>query len=409
MSAFPSFIPPLSFPRGMLSGFRLAVLLTVISCLSVSAQSRSGAPPSFDALSAKADAARDADDLDQAVALYKRALTLHPKWAEGWWSLGTIYYDRSAYPDAAHAFQRLIATDPNNGAGQLMLGLCQFELGQDEAALQNLQAGHRFGVVQDPQLRRVVLYHEGLLLLRQHKFSSAQKALTLLAREDVEDQNAPLALGMSVLLIPPADVPPEGSTGREIILRVGRAETLGVAEKLDEAKKMYASAIEMGKDFPNLHYAYGRFLLEFHEADEALAQFQEEIQNNRGHVQSYLEIAAVNYQVDSAAGVQYAEKAVRLDPSAPFGHYLLGLLYLDTGEYEKSVAELEIARKSFLDKPEVYFALGAAYARLGRGEDAARARDIFKRLSAQNEQATPDTYGNAATSLQPPQEPDNPK
>src|SRR5216683_6554080 len=119
MSAFPSLIPPRSFLRAMPDWLRLAVLLTVISCLSVSAQSQSAPPSGFDALSAKANAARDADDLDKAVVLYKRALALRPKWTEGWWSLGTIYYDRNAYADAARAFQRLIATDPNNGEGQL--------------------------------------------------------------------------------------------------------------------------------------------------------------------------------------------------------------------------------------------------------------------------------------------------
>ncbi|HTE91601.1 MAG TPA: hypothetical protein VK639_21815, partial [Terriglobales bacterium] len=45
---------------------------------------------SFAALSKRADEARDADRLKEAVALYTRALALQPKWKEGWWSLGTI-------------------------------------------------------------------------------------------------------------------------------------------------------------------------------------------------------------------------------------------------------------------------------------------------------------------------------
>jgi tetratricopeptide (TPR) repeat protein len=362
--------------------------------------------PNFARLSQQADQAREANDLDQAVQLYRKALALRPRWADGWWWLGTIYYDRNAYSDAAYAFQRLVPVDPNNGRGQLMLGLCQFELGQDDAALKSLQAGRRFGVPKDRELWKVVLYHEGLLFLRQSKFSSAQEALALLAGEDVEEENARLALGMSVLLVRPENAPLEGSTGHEIILRVGQAETLAVAKKFDEAKKAYADALAMGKDFPNLHYAYGRFLLQFDETDEAVTQFRQDIQDNPRHVQSYLEIAAVRYRVDSPAGVKYAETAVTLDPHLPFGHYLLGMLYLDTGEYEKSIAELEIAKKSFAEKPDVYFALGNAYTRLGRKEEAARAWARFKRLSVQNGKTDSDTDESKPRRIRPPRESD---
>jgi cytochrome c-type biogenesis protein CcmH/NrfG len=60
----------------------------------------------FATLSAQADAARDAEQLDQAVTLYRKALALRPAWKEGWWSVGTILYDQNSYSSAAHAFRR---------------------------------------------------------------------------------------------------------------------------------------------------------------------------------------------------------------------------------------------------------------------------------------------------------------
>ncbi len=243
--------------RVFLRSARNAVLCTVILVQSAltHAQPQAHSGARFAGLSQQADQAREAHDLDRAVQLYREALALRPRWAEGWWSLGTIYYDRNAYADAARAFQRLVAVAPNHGTGYAMLGLCQFELGQDAAALQNIQAGRRLGLHKDPQLRAVVFYHEGLLFLRQHKFSSAQEVLTILVRESVEETNAELALGMSVLLVPPENEPPEGSIGRDIVVRVGRAEALGATKKFDEAKKIYASVLERAVDFPNLHYA----------------------------------------------------------------------------------------------------------------------------------------------------------
>ena len=369
-----------ALPKALLGG--IALLMT--ACPHAAAQGR--AAGSFARLSQQADQARDAEDLDRAVRLYRQALALQPQWAEGWWFLGTIYYDRNAYTKAVSAFQRLIALNPKNGTARAMLGLCQFELGQDDLALRNIQTGRRLGIQKNDELHRVVLYHEGLLCLRKSKFSSAQQSLTLLASEGAQEKTAVLALGMSVLLVHPSKLPPEGSLGHEIVLRVGQAETLAATKQFNEAKEIYSSSIEEAPGFPNLHYAYGRFLLELHETDPAVAQFQQEIQNNPRHVQAHLEIAAVRYRIDSADGVKYAEQAVRLDPGLPFGHYLLGLLYLDTGNLANSIPELVIAQKAFPKEAKVYFALGNAYARAGRKQDAAKARAAFARLNSEEKQ-----------------------
>src|SRR5439155_11237834 len=84
--------------------------------------------PSFAVLSKRADEARDGDRLEEAKALYTRALALRPTWVEGWWSLGTILYDQNSYPAAARAFGRLVSSDPTNGTAPLMLACCQYQL-----------------------------------------------------------------------------------------------------------------------------------------------------------------------------------------------------------------------------------------------------------------------------------------
>ena len=97
---------------------------------------------------------------------------------------------------------------------------------------------------------------------------------------------------------------------------------------------------------------------------------------------SLLEIASVRYHVDSQDGLKYAEQAVKLAPGIPFGHYLLGVLRLDTGNAAGAVPELEAAQKAFPNESRVYFSLGNAYSRVGRKAEAARARAEFARLNA---------------------------
>ena len=69
----------------------------------------------------------------------------------------------------------------------------------------------------------------------------------------------------------------------------------------------------------------------------AVAEFQQELKNQPNDINSRLEIAAAEYKLDSAAGLPYAEEAVKLNPLVPSAHYLLGLLYLDTDNYEKAI------------------------------------------------------------------------
>ncbi len=341
---------------------------------------------SFATLSKQAGEARDADRLEEAIALYTKALSLQPSWAEGWWSLGTLQYDQNQYADAARAFEKLIVLQPENGTAHAMLGLCQFELGKDETALRNLLAAQRLGVLRDEQLRNVARYHLGVLQLRARRFGDANETLGQLAKEGVRSRELTNALGLAALLVTPQEVPAEGAAGASIIERAGEAETLVATKDFEQANLKYAQLASEFPDYPNLHFAYGRMLLSANEPDPAVVEFQRELARDPQNVNSLLEIAAVRYRLDSADGVKYAEHAVKLAPQRPFGHYLLGLLYLDTQNFNGAISELETAKRSFTNLQEVYFALGNAYARAGRNAEASRARAGFTRLSAQRKQ-----------------------
>jgi tetratricopeptide (TPR) repeat protein len=394
-------------PRTALSNLagtlRLPILLVVLA-LAVGAASQgemqSSSSTNFETLSAKAAEARDADRLDEAITLYRRALVLRPRWTEGWWSLGTLQYDQSHYAPAAKDFEKVIALDAANGTAHAMLGLCEFELGEDVPALKNLLEGRRLGLLKNPDLNNVVLYHLSLLELRARKYHNAMDTLTQLVQEGVKTKEVITALGMTALLVQPDEAPPEGTPGAAVVERVGEAEALLEAKDFERAKDAYTELATEYPEYPNLHFAFGRFLLELHETDNAVVQFQQEIQNTPGHVEARLEIAAVRYRLDSADGVKYAEQAVKLDPKRPFGHYLLGLLYLDTQDFSGAISELETAKRSFPNVPEVYFALGNAYARAGRKAEAVRARAVFTRLNAQNNRQPADTvYGEQPSGL----------
>ena len=261
-----------------------------------------------------------------------------------------------------------------------MLGLCQFELGEDAQALKNLLAAENLGILKQEELRKVTLYHLGVLQLRAGQFGAARESMGQLIRDHVRTKELTTGMGLAALLIKAA--PAEGTPGFYVVERTGEAEVLLAANEFDRAKQIYTSLTNEFPDYPNLHFAFGRFLLETHETDPAVVEFQLELKRDPRNVNSMLEIATALQLVDPESGLRYAEEAVKLVPQLPLGHYLLGMLRLNSGDAAGAIPELEIAQKSFPDESGVYFSLGNAYARAGRKADAAKARAEFTRLSA---------------------------
>ncbi|MGA2098860.1 MAG: hypothetical protein ABSH39_21420, partial [Candidatus Acidiferrum sp.] len=94
----------------------MAVALRLaIASAAVGAQVRPSAAGDFKVLAEQAEQASKQNRLDDAASLYRKALALRPAWTEGWWSLGTIEYDRDNYAKAAGDFEKVIALDAKDG------------------------------------------------------------------------------------------------------------------------------------------------------------------------------------------------------------------------------------------------------------------------------------------------------
>ena len=350
------------------------------SCIPPLAAQTSG----FNTLVEQANAARESDRTDDALVLYRKALALQPAWAEGWWYIGTLLYDRDDYAGAASALRKAVELSPQSGKALAMLGLSEAKLGRNGDALKHIEKGWALGAGGDESLRRVLLFTRGTLLLAAGEFSKAQEALDLLAHEGADQEELIDALGESVLGIRPEDLASADSAKREVIRRAGRAEHLAAGGDMHAALAEYGSLAASAPKFHNVQFAYGRFLLANHLDDQAVAAFRREIENSPRHLLARLGIAGILVNTDPPAGLPYAEEAVRLGPGLAEAHYLLAMLLLATDAVERAIAELETAERQDPADPRVYFALGKAYAKANRMEDAARARAHFAQLTKEN-------------------------
>jgi len=335
----------------------------------------------FDSVAAQAAQARDSENLDEAVRLYGQAVRLRPGWTEGWWYLGTIAYDRGRFRQAVDALGKVTVLAPRDPKAFAMLGLSEAKLNQNQPALTHLAQALTLGVGDDANMRQVVLFTQANLLLYAGAFGRAQEILDRLAKERTNaDDELLMALGRSVLGVRPVDSTTATAT-RDLILTAGRAEMLAANRETGDALSAYKDLVKRFPKVHNVEFAYGRFLLNNHLNDEAVAAFKREIVNSPEHLLARLGIAGALLSIDPAASRIYAEQAVNLAPKLEEAHYLLGASLLAMGDAGRSVSELETAEHLNTGDPRVYFALAKAYQRVHRDRDAAHAREKFVRLS----------------------------
>src|SRR5215510_6406996 len=199
----------------------------------------------FNDLSKRAGEAREADRLDEAVALYSQALKIQPSWTEGWWYLSTILYERDRYAEARDAFRTLLSILPQKGPdanliapSMAMLGLCEFQTREYDRAIVDLERARLLGLSGQQQLISVVRYHAGILLTRFEQFELGFDALREFAREGNESPSVIEAFGLNVLRMPflPSELPPDK---RELVMMAGRAAYYMSVRRQVESRKVF--------------------------------------------------------------------------------------------------------------------------------------------------------------------------
>ena len=343
------------------------------------AQTRAGAGSEFDRFVKLADEARLAERFDDAISLYGQALKIKPKWPEGWWYVGAIFYQRDLYPPARDAFQNLVALEPERGPAWAMLGLCQFQTGEFERAAIALERARSLGVKDNSELAIVVRYHTALLYIRFEYFENGFEVLSEFTGAGNESAKVIEAFGLALLRMPlfPKEVPPPQ---REKILVAGRAGYSMAARRMEDARAAFDMLLAQYPNDPNIHYPFGVYMLS-QDADLAMKEFKRELEISPLHFPAMVQMAfeyLKRDQYDDA--LPLAEKAVQLAPKLYAARNVLGRVLLELGQLDRAIKELEEGVKLAPSSPEMHFALARAYTRAGRKQEAAREREIFKKL-----------------------------
>src|SRR5689334_11828488 len=342
-------------------------------------QIQANAEAEFERFVKQADEARLAERFDDAITLYGKALNIKPKWPDGWWYVGAIFYQKDLYPQARDAFQNLVALEPQRGPAWAMLGLCLFQTGDYERAATSLQRGKTLGVNDNAELAGVVRYHIALLYIRFEYFENAFDTLAELLRTGNASPKVVEAFGLTMLRMPylPNEIP---AAHREKVLIAGQAGINMAARRQEQARAAFDTLLAQYPNDPNVHYGFGVFMLS-QDADVALKEFKRELEISPLHYPAMVQMAFEYLKRDQYNdALPLAEKAVQLAPKLYAARNVLGRVLLELGQVDRSIKELEEGVKLAPSSPEMHFALARAYARANRKDDAARERQIFKSL-----------------------------
>lgn len=87
------------------------------------------------AIKTDGDVALSANQLDDAIKQYKKALFVEPKFAEAWCNLASVYGMKSEYNNALSAFNKALAIDPQYGKAMFGKAVTLKNLGKLDAAM----------------------------------------------------------------------------------------------------------------------------------------------------------------------------------------------------------------------------------------------------------------------------------
>jgi tetratricopeptide (TPR) repeat protein len=354
------------------------LFIAIVCMIGLAAQNAA----TFEDLSARAKAAREANDVPDAIEWYRQAVELNPNWEEGWWYLGSLLYDSDQYAAGRDALRHVVELDAKAGPAWALLGLCEFETGDYKASLEHIQRALEAGAA--PQMESVLRYHEAQLLTRTGDFDKALKAYVWFARKGVRNPELIGATGLAALRTPllPKEIP---AGNQELFELAGKAAYSSMSGDFANAQ---AALIELVERFPQthyVHYLYGCFLLAA-KPDAAMAELRRELEITPSSGAANAMLAWVLLErgdVDQAR--RYAEAAVAQDPGLPLAQYVFGRWLLEDGKLGGSIEHLQLAEKSDPANLETHMSLATAYSRAARPREARRERLETLQLLKDNE------------------------
>lgn len=371
----------------MIAASIIAILLGGLAVQTGSAGDQAGKAvrQSFEQVSHEAERARDENRDDDAIRLFRQALTQQPRWDQGLWYLGTMLYEKERYPEALDVLRRFMTLRPDAGPGWALVGLSEFQTRQYEKALNHLQLAMSHGMGDRKDMVESVFYSVAVLLTRTERYDDSMSMLIAMVKSGQDSKTLVEPIGLAALRLPflPAEIPADRE---EMVRQAGEATLALEAQQRDEAGRLFRGLAEQYSNEPGVHFLYGAFLLDQDPA-AGVQEMKKELQVSPSSVPARLRLAEeYTKEQNLDLALPLAQEAVKLDPKRASAHMMLGEVLVAKNDSAAGIQELETARQQDPETVRIHWDLLRAYTSVGRGEDAKREKEEIEKLSSARSQ-----------------------
>jgi tetratricopeptide (TPR) repeat protein len=355
---------------------------------SVAAAGQASPAASFAGLSERAAAALKANRPEEAVRLYRQAVTIRPTSAESWGYLAAALYSLNRYPEARDAYRRTTVLTPKNGPSWALLGLCEYEMRDYPHAFDHLFKAQQLGLGDDRDLTANAKYHLAILWNTAGQFERGLLEMQWFPEQNLGGQDIFEALGLSVLRRPwfPYEVPADK---QPMLVTAGQASFAESVHKLEDAHKLYdALAAQYGKE-PGVHFAYGKFLSNL-DIDAGLQEYEKEMEIVPSNVPARIEAAFLCLKMGKMdQALSFAQGAAKLEPQNPAAHNVAGRALMELNRVPEAIPELALATRLAPQNSSFHLNLARAYQKAGDKAQAAKEIATFNELESKKPPSQP--------------------
>jgi len=154
----------------------------------------------------------------------------------------------------------------------------------------------------------------------------------------------------------------------------------------ERAVKEFQTLSALAPQTPKVNYFIGQSLIRLNRYDEAEKAFQKELEINPSDESSkyHLALTLIERKIKTAEAVKILSEAIALKPNYADAHYQLGKIFIEQGDIEKAISQLEAAASSDDKKDYIHYQLSIAYRKASRKNDADRELKLYQKLKAEN-------------------------
>lgn len=310
-------------------------------------------------------------DNAEAETVWRSYLKLHTSSSEAYAHLGLLESRQDRYKEAIFFYRKALELHSTIPGLRLDLGLAYFKAGNMDEALQQFIPLLRSTPPPSPDRQQLTVL-AGMSCYGLEKYAEAASYLKEASARD--PQNLPLLLALAHSYLWSRQYQDVMNTYHQILmLNAESAEADMLAgEALDEMKdsngaiEQFRAAVRADPKMPDVHFGLGYLLWSKRRYEDAIPEFQAELENNPSHAQALTHLADCDVylsRADSAAPL--LEKAIRIDPRIELAHLDLGAIDASAGRQNDALREFITAARLAPNDVNVHWQLGRLYRAMG--------------------------------------------